>query len=258
MPRPKALIEVDGLTIAHPEQKAYILQGITFKVLPGEMIGVAGASGAGKSTLARAMVGADGYEVGTVRYDGAERKDWDPEQLARYVGYLPQEASLFAGTVRDNICRFETGDDDEIDSAVIAAAKVAGVHELILQLPKGYNSVLGLNGQGLSGGQAQRIALARALYRDPPVLILDEPNAYQDAIGEIALVTAMNDVCARGGCVIVIAHRTNVIEKASKLLMLANGRVQFFGTPQQWAELLHKQRQGANLAPIAGGKAGAN
>jgi len=258
LPRPKALIEVDGLSMAHPEQKAYVLQGVTFKVMPGELIGVAGASGAGKSTLARAMVGADGYEVGTIRYDGAERKDWDPEMLARYVGYLPQEASLFAGSVRDNICRFETGNDDEIDAAVIAAAKVAGVHELILQLPKGYNTVLGLNGQGLSGGQAQRIALARALYRDPPVLILDEPNAYQDGQGEIALVAAMADVCARGGSVIVIAHRTSVIEKANKLLMLANGRVQFFGTPQQWAEMLHKQRQGATLAPIAGGKAGAN
>lgn len=260
LPRPKALIEVDGLNIAHPEQKAYILQGVSFKVMPGELVGVAGASGAGKSTLARVMVGCDGYDVGTIRYDGAERKDWDPEVLARYVGYLPQEASLFAGTVRDNICRFETnenGNDDDIDEAVIAAAKIAGVHDMVLQLAKGYNTVLGLNGQGLSGGQAQRVALARALYRDPPVLVLDEPNAYQDSQGEAALVAAMSSVCARGGSVVVIAHRTSVLEKANKLLMLANGRVQFFGTPQAWAELLHKQRAGgATLAPIPGGKVG--
>ncbi len=261
LPAPKGLVEIDGLTVQHPDHKAFILQGISFRVMPGELVGVAGPSGVGKSTLARLIVGADAYEVGTIRFDGAERRDWDPERLARYIGYLPQDSALFGGTVRDNICRFETASDNSetgIDEAVVAAAKLAGVHEMILQLPHGYNTMLGLNGQGLSGGQAQRVALARALYRDPAVLVLDEPNAYLDSAGEIALIEAMTAVCKRGGSVIIIAHRTSVLERASKLLMLANGRVQFFGTPQQWAEAVAKQRGQANLAPIAGGKAGMN
>ena len=259
LPRPKAEVKVEGLSIVHPEQKAYILQNIAFQVNPGEMLGIAGVSGAGKTTLARVLVGCDGYDIGTIRFDGAERKDWDPEVLARYVGYLPQDPSLFAGSVRDNICRFEEGDSDEIDQAVISAAKLAGVHDLILQLANGYNTMLTLNGQGLSGGQAQRVALARALYRDPPVVVLDEPNAYQDNVGEAALMEAMNSVCARGGSVIVIAHRAMVLGRVTRLLMLANGRVAFLGTPQQYSEAAKKQRDGqpvgANLAPIAGGKA---
>lgn len=261
LPKPKASVEVEGLSIVHTEQKAYILQNIAFKVGPGEMLGIAGVSGAGKSTLARVLVGCDPYEIGTIRVDNAERKDWDPEVLAQYVGYLPQDPTLFQGTVRDNICRFETGDSDEIDEAVIAAAKAAGVHDLILQLSQGYNTQINLNGQGLSGGQAQRVALARALYRDPPVLVLDEPNAYQDQAGEVALINAMNAVCARGGCVIVIAHRAMVLDRVTKLMMLANGRVAFLGTPAQYNEALNKQRGAApgtpptSLAPITGGKA---
>ena len=258
LPAPAGLVEVEGLTIPHPDQKAYILQAVNFRVNPGDLVGVAGPSGVGKSTLARALVGSDPYDIGTIRFDGAERRDWDPENLARHIGYLPQDSALFGGTIRDNICRFETapdGDFSEIDAAVVAAAKLAGVHEMILQLSKGYNTVLGLNGQGLSGGQGQRVALARALYRDPAVLVLDEPNAYQDGAGEAALVAAMSGVCERGGSVIVIAHRTSVLERATKLLMLANGRVQFYGTPQQWAEAVQKQR---GLATVAGGKAGMN
>jgi ATP-binding cassette subfamily C protein len=256
LPAPKGLVEVNGLTVQHPDQKSFVLRDISFRISPGELVGVAGPSGVGKSTLARLIVGADAYEVGTIRFDGAERRDWDPELLARHIGYLPQDSALFGGTVRDNICRFET-DVEDIDAAVVTAARLAGVHDMILQLPQGYNTMLGLSGQGLSGGQAQRVALARALYRDPAVLVLDEPNAYLDSAGEIALIEAMSGLCARGGSVIIIAHRTSVLERASKLLMLAEGRVQFFGTPQQWAEAVHKQRQ-ANLAPIAGGKAGMN
>ncbi len=258
LPRPRSVLTVEGLNIVHPEQKAYILQNISFQVNPGEMLGIAGVSGAGKSTLARVLVGCDGYDIGTIRIDGAERKDWDPEVLAKYVGYMPQDASLFAGSVRDNICRFETGNNDEIDEAVIAAAKLAGVHEIILQLSNGYNTMLAINGQGLSGGQAQRVALARALYRDPAILVLDEPNAYQDSAGEAALISAMSGVCARGGCVIVIAHRAMVLDRVTRLMMLANGRVAFLGTPAQYAEALRKQQAGqqaaTNLAPIAGGK----
>ncbi|EGF92697.1 prtD protein [Asticcacaulis biprosthecium C19] len=259
LPRPKAVLEVEGLSIVHAEQKAYILQNITFRVGPGEMLGIAGVSGAGKSTLARVLVGCDGYEIGAIRVDGAERKDWDPEVLAKYIGYLPQDPTLFPGTVRDNICRFESGDSDEIDELVIAAAKLAGVHDMVLQLSNGYNTLLNMNGQGLSGGQAQRVALARALYRDPPILVLDEPNAYQDQAGEIALINAMNGVCARGGAVIVIAHRAMVLDRVTRLMMLANGRVAFLGTPAQYAEAMKKQQASnatpTSLAPITGGKA---
>lgn len=261
LPAPSGLVEVEGLTVQHPDQKTLILQGVSLRINPGELVGVAGPSGVGKSTLARMIVGSDAYEVGTIRFDGAERRDWDPELLARHIGYLPQDSALFGGSIRDNICRFETargGNEDEIDQAVVTAAKLAGVHEMVLQLSKGYNTVLGLNGQGLSGGQGQRVALARALYRDPAVLVLDEPNAYLDGAGEAALISAMDATRARGGSVIIVAHRTSVIERASKLLMLANGRVQFFGTPQQWAEAVNKQRGQAALAPIAGGKAGMN
>jgi PrtD family type I secretion system ABC transporter len=261
LPAPTGRIEIEGLTVQHPDQKAFVLHNVGFRIMPGELVGIAGPSGAGKSTLARLIVGADTYEVGTIRFDGAERRDWDPEGLARHIGYLPQDSALFGGTVRDNIARFEIAAEvamSEIDEAVIAAAKLAGVHEMILQLPQGYNTNLGLNGQGLSGGQAQRIALARALYRDPAVLVLDEPNAYLDGAGEVALIEAMKSVCERGGSVIIIAHRTSVLERASKLLMLTNGRVQFFGTTQQWAEVVAKQRGQANLAPIAGGKTGLN
>ncbi len=267
LPAPKAAIDVENLSITMPEQKAYILQGISFRVRPGELVGVAGPSGAGKSTLARVLVGSDGYEIGTIRFDGAERREWDPELLARHVGYLPQDSSLFAGTVRDNISRFESangGNEEDIDAAVVAAAQAAGLHEMIQHLPHGYNTVLGINGQGISGGQAQRVALARALYRDPDILILDEPNSYQDGAGEVALIKAMADVCARGGAVVVIAHRTSVLERADKLLMLNGGRVQFFGTTREWAELVQKQRaQETKLQPVptepkAAGKAGVN
>jgi PrtD family type I secretion system ABC transporter len=259
LPAPRGLVEIENLTIPHQDQKSFILQSVSFRVSPGDLVGVAGPSGVGKSTLARALVGSDPYDVGTIRFDGAERRDWDPEALARHIGYLPQDSALFGGTIRDNICRFETpvdGDYSTIDAAVVVAAKLAGVHEMILQLSKGYNTVLGQNGQGLSGGQGQRVALARALYRDPAVLVLDEPNAYQDAAGEAALISAMSSVCQRGGSVIVIAHRTTVLERATRLLMLANGRVQFYGTPQAWTEAVQRQR--GTLATVAGGKAGAN
>ena len=259
LPAPRGLVEVEGLTIVHPDQKSHILQAVSFRVNPGDLVGVAGPSGVGKSTLARALVGSDPYDIGTIRFDGAERRDWDPEDLARHIGYLPQDSTLFGGSIRDNICRFETpadGDYTEIDKAVITAAKLAGVHEMVLQLSQGYNTILSQTGQGLSGGQGQRVALARALYRDPAVLVLDEPNAYQDAAGEAALINAMTGVCQRGGAVIVIAHRTTVLERATRLLMLANGRVQFYGTPQAWAEAVQKQRAASGLAQIPGGKAG--
>ena len=166
--------------------------GSRFDVSPGEMIGVIGPSGAGKTTLAKVLAGAMPAEAGTVRIDGAAYDDWEPDELARHIGYLPQEPSLFEGTIKENISRFsDTANGQDVDLLAVEAAQAAGVHDLILRLPKGYDTPLGPLGHGLSSGQAQRVALARALYGDPVLLVLDEPNAFLDAEGEAALMQAI-------------------------------------------------------------------
>ena len=177
-----------------------ILTNISFQLLPGEVIAVVGPSGAGKSTLLRMLAGAGRPDRGIIRIDHASMLDWDPERLAEYIGFLPQDVSLFAGTVKENIARFQDGSDaeiGEIDAKAIAAAKCCQAHELILGLPNGYDSMLGWGGRGLSAGQAQRIGLARALYGDPPIVLLDEPNAHLDAAGEGQLVETLVALKAR-------------------------------------------------------------
>lgn len=243
LPAPTGQIDVEGLAIVLPGQNRYLIQNVTFSAAPGEMIGIAGASGAGKSRLARILAGCDPYDTGAVRFDRADLREWDSEQITRYVGYLPQNTALFEGTVRDNISRFEILDRVDahtVDEEVIKAARLAGIHEMILELPNGYNTAVGAEGQGLSGGQAQRIAFARALYRDPKILILDEPNSFQDTASEKAMVKVLRNVCERGGVVIFVAHRTALLEAADKLLVLGAGRVQFFGDPRKEAAI---QRQ---------------
>jgi ATP-binding cassette subfamily C protein len=171
--------------------------------------------------------------VGAVRVDGARITDWDQDELGNHIGYMPQEPSLFEGTIKENIARFERGNSDadkkRIDEAVVTAAKDAGVHELILQLPQGYDTPLGLMGAGLSAGQAQRIALARALYKDPAMLVLDEPNAFLDQAGEQSLIAAIEKARKRGATVVVIAHRRGVLETADRLLVLDEGRPKMIG-----------------------------
>ncbi len=252
LPPPKDSLSIEGLTVVNSELRIYYLNGVTFQLNAGEIMGVMGPSGAGKTTLARVLVGADDYDHGHIRFDGADRRDWDTEKLAQYIGFLPQDTVLFQGTIRDNISRFESltnEDSAQIDELVIAAAKASGAHDLILHMPKGYNTELGPNGIGLSAGQSQRIGLARALYRDPFLLVLDEPNSHLDAEGEALLNKAISDFADRGGAVVVIAHRMGILTRAHKFLLLQNGRVSFFGTRDQWGEFQQKhmlaQQQGA-------------
>ncbi len=227
LPDPEGRLAVEGIGL-RKAGGAPVLAGVSFTAGPGEIVGVIGPSGAGKTTLAKVIAGALYPEVGTVRVDGAQRSDWDPDDLGRHFGYLPQEPSLFEGTIKENIARFATG-DPAIDEKVVKAARTAGVHDLILQLDQGYDTRLGPLGTGLSAGQSQRIALARAFYGDPMFLVLDEPNAFLDAEGEDALVEAIRGAKARGATVVLVAHRRQILTIADSLLVLDGGRQAMFG-----------------------------
>ena len=232
LPVPKGAIEVENAGVRGNEGRP-ILVGISFKAGPGKILGIIGPNGSGKSTLGRLIVGAIQPAIGTVRLDGARLTDWEPAELGQHIGYMPQEPSLFEGTIKENISRFARAATAEearaIDEAVIAAAVDAGVHEMILQLPEAYESRLGLMGAGLSLGQAQRIALARALYGSPTVLVLDEPNAFLDNAGEAALIGTLARAKGRGATVIVIAHRRSVVDASDELLVLDQGRPTMMG-----------------------------
>jgi ATP-binding cassette subfamily C protein len=232
LPEPKGAIDVEQVGLRGREGRT-ILLGVSFRADPGTILGIVGPSGSGKTTLGKILVGALAPTVGTVRVDGAQVADWDQDELGRHIGYMPQEPSLFEGTVKENISRFarpHAGEEARaVDAAVVAAAMDAGVHQLILQLPQGYDTPLGLMGSGLSAGQSQRIALARALYGDPAILVLDEPNAFLDQLGEVSLVNALAKARKRGACVIVIAHRKGVLDAADRLLVLDEGRPKMVG-----------------------------
>lgn len=239
LPTPAGRVAVERVVAATPDGKRPALQGVSFEIAPGEIIGVVGPSGAGKSTLARIISGAAPCQAGVVRLDAANIADWDSERLATHIGYLPQDVSLFDGTIAENISRFATGGDAALSGDIVAAAKQAGAHDMVLRLPEGYDTVLGARGSGLSAGQAQRVAFARALFRDPVLFVLDEPNAHLDAEGEIALVTALRNAKKRGAASVVIAHRLGVLGAADKILVLRDGRVVEFG-PR--ADIMAKMR----------------
>ena len=238
LPPPQGHVTVERLAFAYPGSDASALKGITLEIRPGEVLAVVGPSAAGKSTLARLLVGVWPPASGAVRLDGADVSLWDREDFGRYVGYLPQDVELFAGTVRDNIARM----GDMPSDAVVDAARMAGVHDMILRLPNGYDTEIGEGGAVLSGGQRQRIALARALLGPPRLLVLDEPNSNLDTEGEHALFDAIQAVRDDGGTVVIIAHRPSLLDHVDKILVLRNGRMHAFGARTEIMKLITRPR----------------
>lgn len=222
LPAPKGQLRVENLFVQLPGADKPLLQGVSFAVEPGKGVGVIGPTGAGKSTLARALAGVLPPVRGHVRIDGATLDQWPIAERGRILGYLPQDVQLFDGTVAENVSRFERDPDSD---QIVAAARLANVHDLIVRLPNGYDTPLGENGARLSAGQRQRIALARALYADPAVLVLDEPNSNLDAEGEAALDRAIRHSLARGASVVVIAHRPNVLAAIHHILVIHDGKI---------------------------------
>jgi PrtD family type I secretion system ABC transporter len=226
LPPPRRHLVVDRLSVAAPGQEQPIVKGVSFKLTAGTALGIIGASGSGKSSLARALVGAWAPQRGSVRLDMAPLDQWAADILGRHVGYLPQDIELFDGTVAENIARFIP---DAPADRVIAAARAADIHDMILRLPKGYETRIGEGGIALSGGQRQRLGLARALFGDPFLLVLDEPNSNLDAAGDGALTRAIAAAKTRGAVVIVVAHRSAALAECDQLLVMREGQVQALG-----------------------------
>lgn len=231
-PEPMALpplrgqIDLEGVAAAPPGSRTPTLRGISLSITPGDCVGVIGPSASGKSTLARVICGIWRPLTGVVRYDGADIGPIPRDRLGDQIGYLPQQVDLFAGSVKDNIARFEA---DPSPEAVIAAATAAGCHDMILRLPQGYDTEIGERGAYLSAGQRQRIGLARALYGNPALVVLDEPNSNLDSDGDAALQEALNGLKARGASVVIIAHRPNTIAPCNRLVVLDNGTIRLNG-----------------------------
>ncbi len=239
LPKPIGMLSVEGVTTIPPGSNKPALSNLTFAISPGDVLGVVGPSGAGKSTLARVIVGIWPSVAGKVRLDGADIFQWNKAELGPSIGYLPQDVELFGGTVSENIARFGEVDAEK----VVMAAKRAGVHEMILYFPKGYDTPLGDGGAGLSGGQKQRLGLARAMYDDPSFIVLDEPNSNLDEVGEQALIGAVQDLRQRGKTIVMITHRASTLAVTNKLLVLKDGVAQMFGLTREVMENLSKLNQ---------------
>lgn len=225
LPAPKGDVQVENLSVAAPGSNIPIIKNISFSVPAGCVVGIIGPSAAGKSTLARALLGIWAPLHGVVRLDGADISAWDKHDLGPHIGYLPQDIELFEGSVSDNIARFALVDPEQ----VILAATTAGVHDMILLLPDGYDTVIGGDGVVLSGGQRQRIGLARALYGSPRLIILDEPNSNLDEVGDRALIAALHNIRLSGATLFVITHRTNIVSQLDRLMVMSNGGISLFG-----------------------------
>ncbi len=226
LPRPRARLEVHTLTVVPPGARAPTLRGVSFRIEPGQAVGVIGSSGSGKSTLARAITGVWAPAAGSIRLDGATLDQYDADALGRVIGYLPQAVTLFDGTIAENIARLAVVPDPD---GIVAAARAAAAHDMILELPDGYDTRVSGLGARLSGGQIQRIGLARALYGDPVLLVLDEPNSALDNDGSIALNTAIKAIKADGRAVLIMAHRPAAIRECDRLLVLSGGAPTMFG-----------------------------
>lgn len=249
LPPPSGALVAQNLGFALPGGERPILQGIGFSLAAGESLGLIGPSAAGKTTLARVLTGIWPPSAGAVRLDGASLADYGPDTLAAAVGYLPQDVELFPGTVAENIARMATEYDDE---AVVAAARRAGAHDMVLRLNRGYDTQVGENGVNLSAGQRQRVGLARALCGDPRLVVLDEPNANLDSEGEEALVQTMNRLTADGVTLIVISHRPSLLAAVDKLLVLREGRVEMFGPRAEVLARVTRPAQAA-VGPVPAG-----
>jgi ATP-binding cassette subfamily C protein EexD len=239
LPAPEGHVQVENLIVSAPGSKTPILKNIGFAVPAGAVVGIIGPSASGKSTLARALLGVWAPQHGVVRLDGADINNWDKRELGPHIGYLPQDIELFEGSISENIARFGEIEPDK----VIQAARAAGVHEMILQLPEGYDTVIGSEGVNLSGGQRQRIGLARALYGQPRLLVLDEPNSNLDDVGERALANALRQVKASGATIFVITHRTSILAQLDSLLVMHEGTVSLFGPRDKVLARLAAQQQ---------------
>ncbi len=254
LPAPEGHVLVENLIVSAPGSKTPILKNISFVVPAGSVVGVIGPSASGKSTLARALLGVWAPQHGVVRLDGADINNWDKRELGPYVGYLPQDIELFEGSISENIARFREVEPDK----VIQAAKAAGVHEMILQLPEGYDTVIGSDGVNLSGGQRQRVGLARAIYGSPRLIILDEPNSNLDEVGERALAMAIQQLKASGATVFIITHRTSILAQLDRLLVMSNGAIGLYGPRDKvMAELNKQQASAQKIAQVAPGQSAA-
>ena len=229
LPEPNGRITVQGVSFVHKGMDRPALRNVSFEVEPGETLAIIGPSAAGKTTLSRLLVGIDAPHTGHVRLDGMEISRWNSEERGKYVGYLPQEIGLLGETVTDAISRLQ----DNNDNLVIGAARLASVHETIMNLPKGYDTPIGPGGSALSGGERQRVALARAVYGGPRFILLDEPNSNLDAEGEKALQRAIDILKTCGATVIVVAHRPSILRHIDRILVLQDGGVRMIGPREE-------------------------
>lgn len=245
LPVPKGDISFEGVIARAPGQGKPILSNISLKINAGTTIGIIGPSAAGKSSILRVLLGVWPILSGNIRIDGSEINHWDPDELGPHIGYLPQDVELFSGTIAENISRFQ---DDFRMEDVLEAARLAGVHEMIQALPEGYNTIIGDRGQGLSGGQRQRIGLARAMFRMPPIIVLDEPNANLDQAGELALTAALQKMKSSGSTVILVTHKTNILALVDQIAIINSGQIQASGPAEQ---ILAQLANANKVAPIS-------
>ncbi|WP_445114895.1 type I secretion system permease/ATPase [Acinetobacter sp. WZC-1] len=250
LPAPTGQISLEQVSAVPPQGSSPTLVQISCQIAAGTAVGIVGASGSGKSTLARVITGVWKPRIGVVRMDGADIQRWDKDQLGHSIGYLPQDVELFAGTVAENISRFAEPDVEK----VIAAARLANVHELILKLPKGYDTALGDSGQGLSGGQRQRIALARALYGSPRIVVLDEPDASLDEVGQKALITAIEQLKKQQITVLLITHRPPILAVTDRLMVLNQGQLKMDDKTQEVLKQLSSATAAKPATPVMAAK----
>ncbi len=251
LPAPSGRLTVEGASFGIMGARKPIVANVTFALSPGDSVGIIGPSASGKSTLVRLLVGAWPCLTGAVRLDGADIYAWPRSELSPYIGYLPQNVELLGKTVRDNIARLSDGTPEQ----VVAAAKLAGAHEMILALPNGYDTEIGEDGHKLSGGQRQRIGIARALYGDPRYVVLDEPNSNLDTAGEQALVATLVELRKRNVTVIIVAHRPMILGALEKIIVMRDGFLEAFGPRAEILQRIAARQQGrgpqANVVPLA-------